>query len=385
MNRQRGQTLPIWTFGLLTSLMLMVMVFDYSNAVRWQIRAQNAADAVAQSIIGVQTQHYNKMLMNLHAAAVEEWRIRKTMTALLEVMQGTGGCGTAAHGGPANCDLVYNNLRANYIADVQRYTQDVNTMAALTQYTYAEQQADMAQIAQGYNASNCSSSGATGADCAFTYTMASPQPRCNIQGTLSGVVNTSYGDEVGAGEALPNGFDCTTSDLSPLQVEVDTCAKVTPLIASFFKLTGVQFYAIGRAAATSAMVEQEWINPGRVSNPNTGNVFQPNEFPEDTTGTAPGGTDGIASGGSGSAFCTHGGGRGGGAGYDWYAVHFECGNTDWTENTSGGPGHPGGYNATINEDEFSMDTGFWSALPVSPYNGAFTASTSTCKTEAWSS
>jgi Putative Flp pilus-assembly TadE/G-like len=166
MNGQRGQTLPIWVFGLLTSLMLMVMVFDYANDVRWQIRAQNAADAVAESIISVQAQHYNKMLMNLHAAAVEEWRIRKTMTALLTVLQGNGGCGTSAHGG-LSCDYVYNSLRANYIADVNRYTQDVQTMAALAQYSYTQQQADMTQIAQGYNSSNCGSNGSsTQADCA---------------------------------------------------------------------------------------------------------------------------------------------------------------------------------------------------------------------------
>jgi len=358
--------------------MLMVMVFDYSNAVRWQIRAQNAADAVAQSIVGVQTQHYNKLLMNLHATAVEEWRLRKTMTALLQVLQGTGGCGTTAHGG-SNCDVVYNSLRANYIADVARYTQDVNAMASLTQYTYAQQQADMIQIGQAYTNANCgTSTGAIGADCAFTYTMPTPVPRCSAQGALSGVVNTSYGDEVGAGEALPNGYNCTTSDLSPLEVEVDTCAKVTPLIASFFKLTGVQFNAIGRAAATSAMVEQEWINPGRLNNPNTGTVFQPNEFPEDFSGTAPAGTDGIASGSAGSNFCNNNA-----RGYDWYAVHFECGDA-WDQH-NGGPGHPGGYTAIVTSDEFSMDTGFWSALPVSPYNGTFTPSAATCKTEAWSS
>jgi Putative Flp pilus-assembly TadE/G-like len=380
MERQRGQTLPIWTFGLLTALMLMVMVFDYSNSVRWQIRAQNAADAVAQSIISVQTQHYNKMLMNLHATAVEEWRLRKTMTALLTVLQGNGGCtNTTAHGG-LSCDFVYNSLRANYIADVNRYSQDVQNMAAITQYTYAAQQADMNQIAQAYTNANCSGNGATTqADCAFTYTVATPVPRCSVQGALSGVVNTSYGDEVGAGQTLPGGYACATSDLSPLEIEVDTCAKIQPLVAAFFRLTGVQFYAIGRAAATSAMVEQEWINPGRVSNPNTGTVFQANEFPEDSAGAAPGGTHGIASGSAGSSFCSSSS-----AGYDWYAVHFECGDA-WVQNTSGGPGHPGGYQATISSDEFSMDTGFWSALPVSPYSGPFTPSVGNCKTESWSS
>ncbi len=377
MNGQRGQTLPVWAFGLLTSLMLTLMIFDYANALRWQIRAQNAADAVAQSLVSVQSQHYDKMLMQLHAAAVEEWRIRKTMTALLSVMQGTGGCGTGAHQAGTSCDLVYNSLRANYIADVARYSQDVQNMAALTEYTSSEQQTDMEQIAKGYNQTNCSGSGATQADCALTYTVASPAPRCSAQGALSGVTNDTYGDEVGGSSTLPSGFNCSSSDLSPLEVEVDTCAKIDPLVGSFFKLNGLSYYAIGRAAATSAMVEQEWINPGKLTNPNNQNLpFQQNEFPEDAGGTAP---SCCASGSSGSNFCNNGSGA-----YDWYAVHFQCGNS-WMAHTTGGPGHPGGYTAAVAQDEFSLDTGFWSALPVPPYNGTFTPTTANCQTEAWSS
>jgi hypothetical protein len=60
MHAQRGQTIPVWIFGILTSMMLMVMVFNYGNSIRWQIRSQNAADAVAQGIVSVQAQQIGR-------------------------------------------------------------------------------------------------------------------------------------------------------------------------------------------------------------------------------------------------------------------------------------------------------------------------------------
>jgi Putative Flp pilus-assembly TadE/G-like len=350
MNRQRGQTLPVWLFGLLTSLMLTFMVFNYANAVRWQIRAQNAADGLAQSIMSVQAQHYNKILMNLHAAAIEEWRIRKTMGALLSVMQGTGGCGPAAGHDGRNCDLVYNSLRANYIADVTRYGQDVQQMAALTQYTQAQQINDMETIAQNFE-NNCNGTGPNSGDCAFKYTLVNPTQRCG----LSGVGNNARGIEVGAGAGAVS-FSCASSDLSPLEVEVDTCAQITPLIGAFFKMANVRYFAIGRAAATDAMVTQEWMNPGVLNNPNSGGNFQEPEFPEDSSGTAPT-TCSLATCYSSGNFCNSNT-----SGYDWYAIHW-CSN-NWTSNWSAS--NPQGYTATLGSDEFSIWTGWWSALPISP-------------------
>jgi hypothetical protein len=385
MHGQRGQTLPVWTFGIITTLMLALMVFNYASSVRWQIRAQNAADAVAQGIMSVQSQHYNQILMNLHASAIEEWRIRRTLNALLEVMQGNGGCETpgtltgsptaSGTGDGRDCATVYANLRANYVADVARYTQDVQTMSALTNYTQTQQIADMNTIAASFE-NTCTSSGAAGGDCAFKYTITSPVDRPN----LSGVANDAGGTRVGAGEALPAG---TQSDLQPLEIEVIACAVVSSPFQSFFKMNVQPFTAIGRAAATTAMITQEWSAPGVQTNPNSPSdtAFQPPEFPESSVNTAPGSSLAYASGN----FCRNPQGL---SGYDWYAVHW-CANA-WTASygtnpVTGAPNY-GGFGARITTDEYSVWTGWWGALPIPAFNTTtpFTPTTTNCaQSTAW--
>lgn len=380
MHAQRGQTIPVWTFGILTTLMLMTMIFNYAASLRWQIRAQNASDSVAQAILSVQTQHFNQVTANLHAAAIEEYRIRRTLSALVYVLQGSGGCtamnatggyptpNPASANGWIDCAAAYNSLRNNYVAQVARYTQDVQNMAALSQYTQAQQLADMQTIANSFE-SNCASSGAAGADCAFTYTVVSPTSRPS----LSGAESDAGGENNGDGEALPAGT--FVSDLNPLEIEVVACALVSMPFSSFWNLNSQPFYAIGRSAATSTMVTQEWFAPGVLANPNSpsGAYFQPPEFTESATNTAP-------SFYGASTFCTSRN-----AGYDWYAVHW-CSNSYLSQYTTPAPGVTpgyGGYSTTISSDEFSTWSGWWAAVPIPPYNGNLNMTTTPCSNTAW--
>ncbi|MBV8491525.1 MAG: hypothetical protein JO199_13440 [Candidatus Eremiobacteraeota bacterium] len=378
LHAQRGQTIPVWTFGVLTSLMLMTMIFNYATSLRWQIRAQNASDSVAQAILSVQTQHYNQVTAQLHAAAIEEWRIRRTLAALVYVMQGSGGCTdqNATLGSPAvsgtsgwiDCAAAYNSLRNNYVAEVARYTADVQNMAALSNYTQTQQLADMQTIANSFE-TNCASSGATGADCAFTYTIANPTSRPS----LSGAQSDSGGENNGDGEALPAGG--LVSDLNPLEIEVVACAEIAMPFSSFFHLNAAPFYAIGRSASTSTMVTQEWFAPGVLNNPNspTNAYFQPPEFVESSTNSQP-------SIYNATNFCTSRN-----SAYDWYAVHY-CSNSYLSAYTTPAPGVTpgyGGYSTTITSDEFSTWTGWWAAVPIPPYNGGWTPTTSTCNAQPW--
>jgi Putative Flp pilus-assembly TadE/G-like len=366
LSGQRGQTIPVWTFGIITTLMLMLMVFNYANAVRWQIRAQNAADAVAQAIMSVQTSHYNQILMTLHAAAIEEYRIREDLNAMLLILQGAGGCTTGLTptntGTGPDCTTAYNNLRANYIAAVGRYGQDVAQMTALNQYTQTQQIADMQAIAQSFE-TTCTSTGPAGGDCIFKFTVATPTARPSV----SGVLNDAGGTRVGAGAQLPG---IIPADLQPLQIEVDACASVQTPFAALFKMNVAPFVALGRAGATSAMVTQEWFNPGTETNPNSpgGAAFQAPEFPYSSTNT---GTNYNA-----GSFCTANSGS-----HDWYAVHY-CSNkwvAVFTPPVSPDPNPVyGGFAANITFDEFSVWTGWWSALPVAPYSGLFTPSATNC-------
>jgi len=377
MHAQRGQTLPVWTFGIITTLMLSLMVFNYANNVRWQIRAQNASDAVAQGIMSVQTQHYNEMMATLHAAAIEEYRIRRTMAAMLYILQGSGGCTTGATSAsqPFDCGIAYASLRTNYVAQVARYTQLVNQMQAISQYTPAQQQIDMAAIAQSFE-TTCTSTGPTGGDCVFKFAVTSPTARPG----LSGAIVDSSGELNGDGYALPANI---APDFQPLQIEVTACAQVTSPFASFFKMQAAPFYAIGRAGATSAMVTQEWFAPGGLVNPNSPGgtqFFQQPEFVESPTNTA-----NATVGYNPATFCTATS-----TGYDWYAVHWCTNNytSSFTTPSPGSTGSPtlGGFFGHTVNDEYSVWTGWWGVLPLAPYSGTFTPSAGNCASNvAWNS
>ncbi|HTU81060.1 MAG TPA: hypothetical protein VMF61_02965 [Candidatus Acidoferrales bacterium] len=373
-HAQRGQTIPVWTFGIMTTLMLMMAIFNYASSLRWQIRAQNASDSVAQAILSVQTQHYNEILADLHGAAIEEYRIRRTMAGLLYLLHGDGGCwatgaGTGSYpasspGGWIDCASAYNSLRNNYVAEVNRYAQDVQTIAALSQYTQAQQIADMETIASTFQ-NNCASDGPTGSDCVFTYTIATPTARAE----LSGAESDSGGENNGAGEALPNGGNIAT-DLNPLQLEVVACAQILQPFSSFFHLNAIPFYAIGRTAATSTMVTQEWFAPGVLTNPNspTDAYFQPPEFTESASNSQP-------SIYSAANFCNSSN-----TAYDWYAVHW-CSNAYKSLYTTPAPGVTpgyGGYSTYVNTDEYSTWSGWWAAVPIPPYNGTWTPTGANC-------
>ena len=357
MHAQRGQTIPVWIFGILTSMMLMVMVFNYGNSIRWQIRSQNAADAVAQGIVSVQAQHFNQMLITVHAAAIEEYRIRRTLNALLMVLQGSGGCQT--NGTAPDCATAYNSLRDNYIAEVGRYGQLVQQMQAISNYTQTQQIADMNSIAQSFQ-TTCVSSGPTGGDCVFSFAIATPSARPNLSGALS----DAAGEDNGDGMPLAS----VPADLQPLEVEVTACALVSSPLNSFFKLNVQPFYAIGRAAATTAMVTQEWAAPGVQINPNSPGgaaAFQPPEYVESPTNSAPAGY-------SASDLCSPAA-----ADYDWYAVKW-CSNSYNSIYAVGNPSPFGGFSGVIRTDEYSVWTGWWSALPIAPYNGTFTPDGTNC-------
>jgi hypothetical protein len=369
MHGQRGQTIPVWIFGTITTLMLTFMIFNYANTVRWSIRAQNASDAVAQGVMSVQTQHYNEMMVTIHAAAIEEYRIRRTMNALLETLQGSGGCTTptTGTGTPFDCATVYASLRANYIAQVTRYGQLVQQMQSISNYTQAQQIADMNTIAQSFE-TTCTTTGPTGGDCAFSFSVTAPTARPNTSGALI----DAAGEDNGNGRTLPANI---AQDLQPLQIEVIACAKVNSPFGSLLKLNIQPYYAIGRAAATSAMVTQEWFAPGSQTNPNSpggATTFQPSEFVESPTNTSNGNI-----GYSLTGFCDSGNQQ-----YDWYAVHW-CSNayTSIFNTPAPGSGAPpvyGGYETNVNSDEYSVWTGWWGVLPLAPYSGTFTPSAANC-------
>ncbi len=350
MNRQRGQTIPIWALGTLTALVMMVMAMSYGSTLRWQIRAQNAADAAARGMLAVQTNQWNQTIATLHAAAIEEYRLRNIMNDLLEVIQGSGGCdATKGDTGPATCSAIYANLRQQYLDSLQRYTNDVLLLNRVSYPSQSDQIATI-QAALALYQQNCGK--ATGGDCAFQYTLVGSQPRKD--GFLEDVYSDCCAFTVGGGTTV-----APKNDLSPLQLEIVACANVQPLFGTIFKFGSRNYSAIGRAAATSLMSSQEFMYVGSLVNVVSNKVFQPSEYPESSTGAA---------------------------------VFSNTNDTNYRLDYGGNPDNPyNSGNPAVSNGKFGFvyspenagilaATGWWQTMAIKPFSGQLQAGTSfTCK------
>jgi hypothetical protein len=304
--RSRGQLLPLWSVGILASLVLMYFAINYGNMLRWQIRAQNNADAAAALFVSLQTESWNQMTSLLYASDIEEFRIRKQLDNLYVLVHNGGGCRKADNFASfTQCRISFNTLRTYFAAAVTRYTADATVLQSVIQnatfsqlYSMSNPNSDMNLLLKDLNKqSNCLSqtSSATwipqNGDCAFYYSVLAVQERGGLKAAsedawnrdvpIPGAGQNSYNKTL-SNECTTNGSgncNITVSDelanaaaaspyfnneiFSPAQVEIATCSDVKPIIQNFFGLKASDFYAVGRAAATSVIVDQDWLQPGK--------------------------------------------------------------------------------------------------------------------------
>ncbi|MBV8636605.1 MAG: hypothetical protein JO322_00845 [Candidatus Eremiobacteraeota bacterium] len=351
LHARRGQTLPIWTFGTLTAIALLGFSVNYGNSIYWQIRAQNAADAAAQGALSIQATHWNALLSDIHAAAVEEYRLRYLLRDLAIITSTNAGANTGCtnSGGTTSCQTIYNNLSTAFTAAANRYTTDVQLIQALDAPTYASDVASVTQAVANFQ-NNCATQ--TGGDCAFSYTVVNPQPRTLA---LHDVISDCCGATVGGALTAPAALN---QNLIPLQIEVIACANVKPLFpAALSWSASPTFTAIGRAAATTLMATQEFMEAGGIVNPMSSQPFQPAEFPE--------------SNGSGPLFPDND---------PNLRVDFGGNiNRPW-----GNPGNPqtstlgGTFTGGLGSEAMDVYTGWWTTISIPPYSGALTNSQYAC-------
>jgi len=339
LHSQRGQTFPVWAMGSLSCMVLLTIVLNFGNMLTWQFRAQNAADSAARGLLAAQTTQWNQTLTALHAAAVEEYRIRNILRDLDEVVNGEGGCNPKTdESDKKSCDGMYEALRGQYLDAVARYTADVtivNRVATPNQTTQiANMQAALLQMQK-----SCGT--ASGVDCGFKYALVGTSTRND--GYLEDVYADCCSFVVGGGTS-----GNPKADLTPMNVEVTACANVPSLVPSFFNFHAPQFYAIGRAAATSIMANQEFMYVGSIVNPTSGKVFQPAEFPEGSNGDAV-----LDKGNDGYYRIDYGGNP------DNPWNHGNPANSDGKASFTYAPGNAGLLAAT----------GWWGAMPIPTFKG----------------
>jgi hypothetical protein len=301
---ERGQVLPLWNVAFITAFSLIFLGMNYANTIRWQIRAQNAADSAAAALMSIQTQRFNEESIMMYTSNIEEMRLRHLLDGIALALSGSGGCtgmpsqyGTfplsyTATGG-TTCEQVYSDLQIPYIQSVNRYTTDVSLLNSISYYaTYQNFKADAQVVLNQISSStNCNVANATapnpiGGDCAMKYTLNGTAVKSAANGYPLQPVNFDANTLFIPGEnqaenSWTGGNDSENANLwAPAMVDVVTCAKVPPLIPSFGGFKFPTYYAIGRAGATAVAVTSDWMQPGGIKDPARGNTiaFQPYEY-----------------------------------------------------------------------------------------------------------
>ena len=378
----RGQVLPMWALGIITTFALMFLALNYGNAIRWQIRAQNAADSAANAVISIQAQRWNVMTATLYAASVEEYRTRRLLDSLLLTIDLSGGCRGTLYPNIDNvpnpnplyssltfgsCNSVYRDIRVAYLRSVNRYGNDVNdlnSVAALSTYTgFTNDATSLLTTLQACSTSVSSSPAPTASPVATPAPTATVGPTCGDtsfkytfapggiaqQTNLNNVTQDAQQWQIAyAAAAAPASINAEL--FAPVKVDIVTCAIVPAILPNLGPMHFKPYYAIGRAAAANVMVEQDWLQPGTIvdTQRSTTALFQPTEpitapFPSPTPV------------------------------YNWYDVNY-----GGEQNTA--YVNSGAFGFQFLNDDFEAQVGWWGGIPIRPFGGnvALTGSQGAC-------
>jgi Putative Flp pilus-assembly TadE/G-like len=172
--RERGQTIPFWTFAAIAMLAMMLTVWNYGAQVYWNIRAQTAADSAAAAGLSVQANIWNEESTILYAAAVDEYRLRALNQGILNTLNQNGTCNATTSTDPLYCGTIYTILVSAYNQAAKNYGADVQLLAQANQFTQGGQGKHKvdAQTLLGTCTNGASSGPKTNAvDAAFCYTV----------------------------------------------------------------------------------------------------------------------------------------------------------------------------------------------------------------------
>ncbi|MGP6159699.1 MAG: hypothetical protein ACLPYS_19745 [Vulcanimicrobiaceae bacterium] len=140
---ERGQTVPFWVFATIISLALTLFMMNYTNTIRWHIRAQNAADTAAMAAIAADANLNNQQTVAQYALAVSEYRIRAIVESMVNAANGStinptgimgGGfpyCEPSQDDNGYDCDNAYDQEPESYDKAVADYQQALTYLKSL--------------------------------------------------------------------------------------------------------------------------------------------------------------------------------------------------------------------------------------------------------------
>ena len=247
--------MPFWTLAVVMALGLALFVMNYTNTVRWHIRAQNAADSAALTTIAADANVSNQQTTAQYALVVDEYRLRAILNSMMNAGNSVGGCDPIPDDTGTDCDNAYDQEPEAYDKALGEYQ---SALAYAESLRAAPPPAPMAMP-----------TGATGTPMPLPSAPANSAAPAAFSLAAS---NTNCWD-TGSGKAV---FDCAFSytanpDLSQTglgsleYVDIVACRKVTQVSPLVFNGSST-FTAEGRSAATLHGVT-ETFSPGTTTDP----------------------------------------------------------------------------------------------------------------------
>jgi len=251
----RGQTMPFWTLAIVLALGLALFVMNYTNTVRWHIRAQNAADSAALTTIAADANLSNQQTTAQYTLAVDEYRLRAQINAMINAANSVGGCNPDNDDTGTDCDNAYDQQPEAYDKALSEYEAAL-TYAQNLQNAPPPTPKSMPTGASGTPEPLPSAPAGSAAPSAFS--LVASNTNCWDTNTGKAVFDCSF-----AYTANPNLGQ--TGLGSAEYVDIIACRSVSQMSPLMFN-GGGSFTAEGRSAATLRAVT-ETFNPGTTTDP----------------------------------------------------------------------------------------------------------------------
>jgi hypothetical protein len=251
----RGQTMPFWALAIVLSLGLAFFVMNYTNTVRWHIRAQNAADTAALTTIAADANLSNQQTAAQYALAVDEFRLRAIMNSMINAANSVGGCNPNNDDTGTDCDNAYDQEPEAYDKALGAYQQALSYAHSI-QAAPPPNPMPMPTGAAGTPMPLPSAPANSAAPAAFS--LVASDSNCWDSATGGGIFDCSF-----YYNANPN--FANTGLGSSEYVDVVACRTVTQQSHLAFNGAG-SFTAEGRSAATLRGIT-ETFSPGTTTDP----------------------------------------------------------------------------------------------------------------------
>lgn len=281
---QSGQTIPFWIFSLIISLALSLFVMNYTDTIRWHMRAQNAADAVALASMAGEAGLQNEITMAQYTAAVDEYRVRSIMYAAINAANGDGASPTQSQVNGAttstcdpstkyddngvDCDNAYDQEPRYYDQAVAQYAAAVAQLEALKNPPVPSI-VTPAPVATGVATPQPVGSSPPGSSVGAAFSLAQSHQYCWDQptGNHATVFDCAFNYTADLSHTGPT----TSNPTSTETVDVTACRMVTSrspgLLARVVPGLSRQFSAIARSAATLIPITEPTFTPTSAQQP----------------------------------------------------------------------------------------------------------------------